>query len=110
MPVKAEMVAGDGEIGGDGKFFLEAGAEEGAVVADAETEPAAAGERDAIANPANQGQFSVRIFGSGMGWSGRHVLRIGQTADKDESEKSERKAGWLEVGWVEAQLWRSVGI
>jgi hypothetical protein len=55
MPIKPEMTAGDGEVGGDGEFFTGVGAEKGAVVADAETEPAAAGVRGAITNLADQG-------------------------------------------------------
>jgi hypothetical protein len=40
MPVEAEVAAGDGEVGGDGEFFAGTRAEQGAVVADAESQGA----------------------------------------------------------------------
>lgn len=38
VPVEAEVTTGNGKVGGDGQFFPGTGAEDCAVVADAETQ------------------------------------------------------------------------
>ena len=78
MPIKPEVTTGDGEVGRDGEFFTGTGADQGAVVADAQTDPADAGVRGAITDLADKGQFSLWVGASGIRSTGFHFLRIGQ--------------------------------
>ena len=58
MPVEAEVAAGDGEVGGDGQLFAGTRTEQGAVVADAQTEGGSGGLARTPADPAQQSQFA----------------------------------------------------
>lgn len=58
MAVEQEMATGDRHIGSDGQLFAGTRAEQGAVVADAESEFASAGGRGAAANAVNQVEFA----------------------------------------------------
>ena len=57
MPIKAEVSAGDREVGGDSQFLSWAQAEQGAVVADAEAQ-AGCGGGGPGANLAKDRQFA----------------------------------------------------
>jgi len=78
VPVKSEVAAGNGQIGGDGQFLAGAGAEQGAVVANAQAQPTAGRLRRAAADLAEQGKFASFAGTSGFVPFRLHPLRIGQ--------------------------------
>jgi hypothetical protein len=81
MPVKAEVLAADAEIGGDGKLLTGAGTKQGAVVADAEPKRPGAEFSDEAADASDKGEFPMVGEVGGVGSKGQHFLRIGQTRD-----------------------------
>jgi len=78
MPVEPEVSAGDGKIRGDRQFFLGEEPEQGAVVANAETQAEAGRVGGTAPDLAEKGQFPLRAFGSGIKPARSHPLRIGQ--------------------------------
>jgi len=76
LPIEAKMAAGDGKIGGHGKLFAGADAEQRAVVADAETQ-CAAGELSCPRADLLQDCYFARLGGMGLLGTGLHDLRIG---------------------------------
>ncbi len=65
MPVETEVSAGDGKVSGNGQFLTWAQAEQGAVVAYAETQGTQGGMRRAAANLAKQGLLILLGFVNG---------------------------------------------
>src|SRR5271166_3071982 len=78
VPVEAEMTAFDGEVRGDGQLLAGAGAEQSAVVADAQTKDARGCLGRSVTDEAQQGQFALLVAGLEIGSPGSHFLRIGQ--------------------------------
>jgi hypothetical protein len=67
VPVKAEVAACNGQIGGNGQLFAAARGQQGAVVSNAQAQSAVGRLGGPAADLAEQGQFTWSTSGQGMG-------------------------------------------
>jgi hypothetical protein len=82
VPVEAEVLAVDGEVGGDGDLFAGAGSQERAVVADAEAKASLRPEGRTAADAPQQSQFAQVSSRFRLGFPDSHLKRIRQTAGR----------------------------